>query len=52
MYISTSSYPFSSSIVPIMGSFRWRYNASNRVVFIGVLARYLLAHRHISARSY
>ena len=26
-----------SSTVPAMGLFRWQYNASNRVVFVGVL---------------
>ena len=38
MHIGTIIVCVGSSTVPAMGSFGWQYNASNRVVFIGVLA--------------
>ena len=31
-----------SSIILAMGLFRWQYNTSNRVIFIGILARILV----------
>ena len=39
--ISARLLSVGSSTVPATGSFGWQYNASNGVVFIGVLARYL-----------
>ena len=38
MYISTIIVCVGSSTVLVMGLFGWQYNASNRVIFIGVLA--------------
>ena len=31
-----------SSTVPAIGSFRWQYNASNRVIFVGILVQILV----------
>ena len=42
IYIGTIIIYVGSSTVPVTGSFRWQYNASNRVVFVGVLARILV----------
>jgi len=42
MYIGTIIVCIGSSTVPAIGSFGWQYNASNGVVFVGVLARILV----------
>ena len=39
MHISTIIVCVGSSTVPATGSFGWQYNASNGVVFVGILAR-------------
>ena len=38
IHISTIIVCIGSSTVPAIGLFGWQYNASNRVVFIGILA--------------
>ena len=48
MHISTIIVCVGSSTVLATGSFGWQYNASNGVVFVGVLARILVfVHRRI-----
>ena len=42
MRIGTIIVCVGSSTVPAMGSFGWQCNASNGVVFVGVLARILI----------
>ena len=42
MHISTIIVCVGSSTVLATGSFRWQYNASNGVVFVGILARILV----------
>ena len=42
MHISTIIVCVGSSTVLATGSFGWQYNASNGVVFVGVLARILV----------
>jgi hypothetical protein len=42
MHISTIIVCVGSSTVPVMGLFGWQCNASNGVIFIGVLARILI----------
>ena len=42
MYISTIIVCVGSSTVPVTGSFGWQCNASNGVVFVGILARILV----------
>ena len=42
MHISTIIVCVDSSTVPAIGLFRWQYNASNRVVFVGKSARNLV----------
>jgi hypothetical protein len=38
IYIGTIIVCIGSSTVPVMGSFGWQCNASNGVIFIGILA--------------
>ena len=46
--ISAQLLSVGSSMVPATVSFRWQYNASNGVVFIGILAQILIfIHRCI-----
>ena len=42
MHISTIIVCVGSSMVPALGSFGWQCNASNGVIFIGVLVRILV----------
>ena len=42
MYISIIIVCVGSSTVLAMGLFRWQYNASNGVIFVGILARILV----------
>ena len=42
VYILARLLSVSSSTVLATGLFRWQYNASNGVVFVGVLARILI----------
>ena len=41
-HIGTIIVCIGSSTVPATGSFRWQSNASNGVIFVGVLARILV----------
>ena len=42
MHISMIIVYIGSSTVPAIGSFGWQYDASDGVVFVGVLARILV----------